>query len=662
MFEPVLVDRYAGRAHPMHVAKPTAAQAEAGNYRMAHTSLHGLDITIETPKGRRRRPEWPPMAAHYGYLKRTMARDGDNLDVFIGPNRSSELVFVIDQAGKSGTRFDEHKIMLGYDSQAEAIAAYRACYTPGWTVGKVTAMTIGQFKAWLKSGDHMKPLAGQVSRYSEERDDLYLAPDAELERYQVERYEWVESDHPRHEAGSPGSIGGQFSSTGEQTGANRPGGSLSPRMLAGAQEKWQSGPNGWEVVGGGAPAAQRSTRLREVAALPDNIKPGHALHLSALSNRDRFDLMDWSRRLHDAMEKVQGPNEEEAWSKVNKNYIRAMLDEMNKRDREARGRGVRLSDYINANGLIPEALAARLQGGKRFFDPEHIRDKLKAGAPTPEEAKATDDAAKKRRSVLDEFKFGDRSTRKAMLSSESDVADIIYQAMGLLPSKKTAAAAASEPAQVKSPLPQPELVKETPESFTSSTSQSLFETLSKAHQKKVDAAIKGDDSDMPTDMVADLREHVLGTWKQLSEQTNEHNNALRQVMTNFGKHWGLVSARLKKGADYDQIRGFDQMAGYARAHFPQLLGVGQGESDSGSDEERLAKALKEGLRGMPNPWDRSVIEAAQQQMAPAMAGEELTGYSGDPNDPEYVPFSVRAIVAEVMRYWNQAETIERFCA
>jgi proteasome lid subunit RPN8/RPN11 len=154
-------------SHPMHVAKPTESQAEAGNYRKAHLRVHGLDITIETPKGRRRRPEWPAMAAHYGYIKRTEGNDGDALDVFLGPDRASEMIYVIDQPWYAANhRFDEHKVMIGFRSQEEAIAAYRASFTDDWKVGPVTAMTIQQFKNWLMEGDQTKPIAEQVSQYS----------------------------------------------------------------------------------------------------------------------------------------------------------------------------------------------------------------------------------------------------------------------------------------------------------------------------------------------------------------------------------------------------------------------------------------------------------------------------------------------------------------
>jgi hypothetical protein len=162
----VEVMRYSHRSNPMHVAKPTEAQREAGNYRMAHFEIHGLKIAIETPKGRKRRPEWHAMAAHYGYVKSTKGNDGDSLDVFVGPNRSSEMVYVVDQSSLNG-QFDEHKAMIGFDSRDAAVKAYRDSYKPGWKVGPVTSMTIDQFKAWVSQGNLKKPVHSQVSRYSE---------------------------------------------------------------------------------------------------------------------------------------------------------------------------------------------------------------------------------------------------------------------------------------------------------------------------------------------------------------------------------------------------------------------------------------------------------------------------------------------------------------
>lgn len=144
---------------------PTEAQKEAGNYKKKHISLHGLRIAIETKKGDRRRPEWPPMPCDYGDIKGTEGNDGDPVDVFVGPNLNSEFVCVVDQVSKEGS-FDEHKVLFGFDNESDAIACYKKAYTADWKVGPVTTMTVEQFKAWLKAGKQSKPIAKQVSKYS----------------------------------------------------------------------------------------------------------------------------------------------------------------------------------------------------------------------------------------------------------------------------------------------------------------------------------------------------------------------------------------------------------------------------------------------------------------------------------------------------------------
>ena len=133
-----------------------------------HIKLHGLSICIETPKGQRRRPDWPEMPADYGYIKRTEGADGDAVDVFIGPHRQSEMVYVIDQCNEHGS-FDEHKVMIGFTNYKKAVETYKAAYSKGWKVGKVTPMTMQQFKAWLKEGDKRSEIQNQVSRYSVDR-------------------------------------------------------------------------------------------------------------------------------------------------------------------------------------------------------------------------------------------------------------------------------------------------------------------------------------------------------------------------------------------------------------------------------------------------------------------------------------------------------------
>jgi hypothetical protein len=139
-------------------------QAQAGNYRHGHCTLHGMPITIETGRGMTRKgtdkdgKDWEiTMAHHYGYIKRTESEaDGDHIDVFIGPDVDSDTVFVVDQ--NVDGKFDEHKCMLGFKTEAAAKAGYLACYAKDWKgLAGVKEMTLDEFKEWCKSGDTSKP-------------------------------------------------------------------------------------------------------------------------------------------------------------------------------------------------------------------------------------------------------------------------------------------------------------------------------------------------------------------------------------------------------------------------------------------------------------------------------------------------------------------------
>lgn len=144
---------------------PTPAQIEAGNYKKGHINLQGLDITIENPKGSTREgtdksgKKWKTtMKAHYGYIRRTEDTTGEQVDVFVGPNPLSDKVYVIAQVNPETRKFDEHKIMLGYDTEKKARVGYLANYEPGWKgLGGVHEMNIDEFKTWLKEGPKITP-------------------------------------------------------------------------------------------------------------------------------------------------------------------------------------------------------------------------------------------------------------------------------------------------------------------------------------------------------------------------------------------------------------------------------------------------------------------------------------------------------------------------
>jgi hypothetical protein len=157
---------------------PTEPQKEAGNYRKGHIRIHGMDVSIENPRGSFRsgigadgKPWKARLPHHYGYIKRTQGADGDHVDVFVGPHHKSPLVYVIDQKDLRTDRFDEHKAFVGFASPKQVKSAYHDAFTDGRAkdrLGHLTEMTVAQFKDWLRDGDTTKPLrragGGRVPR------------------------------------------------------------------------------------------------------------------------------------------------------------------------------------------------------------------------------------------------------------------------------------------------------------------------------------------------------------------------------------------------------------------------------------------------------------------------------------------------------------------
>lgn len=137
---------------------PTDAQKNAGNYKKGHIRVNGYDITIENPKGSYRK--WKDnngksgkqkMYCDYGYFKRTLGKDGDAIDVFVGSDYKSKRIFVIDQ--KIGGKFDESKVMFCFKDKMSAIEGYLRNYSEEWKgFWKITEVSEKIFKEWLYDG------------------------------------------------------------------------------------------------------------------------------------------------------------------------------------------------------------------------------------------------------------------------------------------------------------------------------------------------------------------------------------------------------------------------------------------------------------------------------------------------------------------------------
>jgi len=127
---------------------------------MKHISYQGLDICIETDQGSYRHWYDPFTASNgstfmqnpYGFFCGTLGTDGDEVDVYVGPSPLAPSVFVITQMrGPEFVEVDEQKVMLGFDSEAEAKAAYLTHYNNPAFFGSIKQYTIADFKKKLFS-------------------------------------------------------------------------------------------------------------------------------------------------------------------------------------------------------------------------------------------------------------------------------------------------------------------------------------------------------------------------------------------------------------------------------------------------------------------------------------------------------------------------------
>lgn len=147
---------------------PSDPQKHAGNYQKGHVKIHGLDISIENPRGSFREGRdadghhWRArLPAHYGDIKRTEGADGDPVDVFVGPHPKSPLVYIVDQLDRRTGKFDEHKTFIGFSSPKQVRNTYFAAFSDGkgkQRLGHLEEMTVTQFKHWLKKGNTKHPV------------------------------------------------------------------------------------------------------------------------------------------------------------------------------------------------------------------------------------------------------------------------------------------------------------------------------------------------------------------------------------------------------------------------------------------------------------------------------------------------------------------------
>ena len=135
------------------------------------TKVHGMDISIENRKGSERcgtdkdGHEWKcKMRFDYGYIRGTVGSDKEHLDVYVGPNPESEMVYIVNQNDPVTGDFDEQKVMLGFDTEAKAKEAYLKQYDRPGFFGNIIKMDIDTFKeAAFDKGNKGRPLVKRAA-------------------------------------------------------------------------------------------------------------------------------------------------------------------------------------------------------------------------------------------------------------------------------------------------------------------------------------------------------------------------------------------------------------------------------------------------------------------------------------------------------------------
>jgi len=137
------IDKHAHQAatSPYNRAKlPNQDSLIAGDYSKGAVKIGELDIAIENPTDSIRSgtdpsgKEWQvKMQHHYGYIENTMGADGDEIDVFVKNHldSDSEHAYIIRQMNSDGS-FDEHKVIIGAETEEEAKEIYLSNFETGW--------------------------------------------------------------------------------------------------------------------------------------------------------------------------------------------------------------------------------------------------------------------------------------------------------------------------------------------------------------------------------------------------------------------------------------------------------------------------------------------------------------------------------------------------
>lgn len=106
----------------------------------------------------------------YGYIKGIDGTDGDELDVYVGPDRQAANVYIVNQMkAPDFTEHDEQKCMLGFPTEEAAREAYLKHYDNPRFLGSITTLPFEDFKAKVLSGNYDGKMVKSKQKCSREQ-------------------------------------------------------------------------------------------------------------------------------------------------------------------------------------------------------------------------------------------------------------------------------------------------------------------------------------------------------------------------------------------------------------------------------------------------------------------------------------------------------------
>jgi hypothetical protein len=137
----------------IHDFKMKMARLRENRKLHGRTSFQNIPISIENRKGSVRKgtddsgEEWrTKMKLPYGYIPGTEGVDGDALDVFVGPDEHAAFAYVVHCNTPDGKRFDEDKVMLGFQSSEAAKRCFLQHYDSDKFFGGIDAIPMWKFR------------------------------------------------------------------------------------------------------------------------------------------------------------------------------------------------------------------------------------------------------------------------------------------------------------------------------------------------------------------------------------------------------------------------------------------------------------------------------------------------------------------------------------